>query len=156
MFLFLSSRHSLVPHGERRLLVACALSYPFLVVRYVYALLVDFAGDRRFNSYFGDESWYLCMAVLVEFVVVVICETVGFTLRQLPKDNTEEVEMGGSGRGNGHVQVNSQDSADVVGAGGRRKGQTGKPKRKFKGPVSWVFFQVKDGIEARREGKEMR
>lgn len=81
MFLLLTTKISKVPEGEKRLLLAVAVSYPFLTIRYIYALLVDFAQDRRFNSFFGNATYYLCMAVLVEFVVLVICEFTGFTLR---------------------------------------------------------------------------
>lgn len=150
MFLVLATKVSHVPDGEKRLLVAVTLSLPFLVIRYTYALLADFAQDTRFNSFFGNATYYLCMAVLTEFVVIFICEIAGFTLRVIPKEerNLEAVEMI-----RGHVPVDSNDSSRsdaLLEDGGQR---TRKPRRKFKGPLSWLFFQAKDAIAAHRDAK---
>ncbi|KAF4628256.1 hypothetical protein G7Y89_g9902 [Cudoniella acicularis] len=98
IFLVLIGQLSIVPAGEKRLLLAVGLAAPFLAVRYIYALLADFAQNKNFNSYFGNPTIYLLMAVLAEIGVVVIIESIGFTLRVLRKHeklSSSDMEMPG-------------------------------------------------------------
>lgn len=83
------------------------------------------------------------MAVLTEFAVMVICELTGFKLKKLLKGESsdrERVEM------RGHISVHStlSSSAGLQLIGGRRKRierkRIERPRRKFKGPVSWLYF----------------
>ncbi|CZR60777.1 uncharacterized protein PAC_10673 [Phialocephala subalpina] len=152
MFLFLTTKLSYIPPGEKRLLLAVGLSYPILVIRFTYSLFVDFAGDKKFNSFFRDATFYLCMAVLTEFVVVVICEMTGFALRKLPKGELNDREAMEMNRG--HVPVNSTDSNSTgTYLNGGRRNRVEKPKRKFKGPISWLYFQAHDAYVAHKESK---
>lgn len=61
-----------IPHGEKRLLIAVGLSFPLLVVRYIHALVADFAHNKNFNSFFGNATIYLLMAVATECIVIII------------------------------------------------------------------------------------
>jgi hypothetical protein len=155
MFLILITRISAVPHGEKRLLLAVGLSLPFLTVRYIYALVCDFAQNKKFNSFFGNTTIYLIMAVFMEFIVIAICEIMGFTLNRIPKGepvSTSDMEMDGS-----HMPVNSGDSycreenvplkngpAAMVSPAMLRR-----PRRKVRGPISWLYYQVKDNFQSR-------
>jgi hypothetical protein len=155
MFLVLITRLSDVPHGEKRLLLAVGLSLPFLTVRYLYALVCDFAQNKNFNSFFGNTTIYLIMAVLMEFIVIVICETMGFTLHRLPKGepvSTSDMEMYDS-----HMPANSGDSyrreenvplknAPAVMAS---PAMLPRPRRNVRGPISWLYYQAKDNLQPR-------
>lgn len=145
MFLILVSRLSLVPHGEKRLLLAVGLSWPFLTVRYIYAIVADFAQNKNFNSFYGNATVYLIMAVSMEFIVVAICEIIGFTLHVLPKGeplNTSDTEMHGS-----HMPVSSGDSyayGENVPLSNDLASPKMLPRRQAKGPISWLYIQAKD------------
>jgi hypothetical protein len=71
-------------HGEKRLLLAVALSLPFLLVRLVYSSISLFTTNTNFNSVSGNVTIFLCMALIMELCVVIIYEAVGLTLRKLP------------------------------------------------------------------------
>jgi hypothetical protein len=70
-------------HGEKRLLLAVAISLPFLLVRVVYGSISLFASTSDFNSVDGNVTIYLCMALIMEACTVVIYEVTGITLRKL-------------------------------------------------------------------------
>ncbi|RFU26909.1 hypothetical protein B7463_g9421, partial [Scytalidium lignicola] len=148
MFLSLVTRLSVVPHGEKRLLLAVGLSWPFLTVRYIYALVADFAHNKHFNSYFGNPTIYLLMAVLTECIVIVICEVMGFTLRSIPKGEplrTSDTEMHDS-----HMPVNSgaYSHEENVPLSNGPTIPTLMPKRLPKGPISWLYFQAKEHFQS--------
>ncbi|KAI9155004.1 transmembrane protein [Paramyrothecium foliicola] len=63
-----------IDRGERRILVAVAVATPFLIVRLVYACLELWAGDS------ANRWMYLGMFVIMEMIVVLICQVLGFTL----------------------------------------------------------------------------
>ena len=88
----LASRISQVNLGEKRLLLAVAISCPFLAVRLVYALISVFANSMSFNPTFGNITIFLCMDVLEEIVVVAVCVVIGLTLRIVPKAIASDAE----------------------------------------------------------------
>jgi hypothetical protein len=71
--------------GEKRLVLAVAVSLPFLLIRLVYSIMVTFSTLRTFNQIYGSVTALLCMALIEEFIVVVIYEGTGLTLREIPK-----------------------------------------------------------------------
>jgi hypothetical protein len=81
--IILSFSVSHAEHGERRLLVAVAISLPFLLVRLIYSAISLLANTANFNSLSGNVTIYLCMALIMELCVVVIYEAVGLTLRKI-------------------------------------------------------------------------
>lgn len=72
--------HKSLEKGERRTLLAVAISAPFILVRILYSVLVWFAHNDNFSLFGGDVTVQLVMAVLEEVVVVVVCLGVGMTL----------------------------------------------------------------------------
>jgi len=95
------------------------------------------------------------MAVLMEFIVIVICETMGFTLRGFPKGelvSTSDMEMYES-----HMPVNSGDSyrrEENVPLKNRpavmaSPAMLPRPRRRVKGPISWLYYQAKDNFQSR-------
>ncbi len=78
ILLFLTRSVSLLPQSERIILYSVHLCTPFLLVRMVYAAMGDFGSDPRFSLFDGDATVYLCMGVLMEIVVMVVCLAVGF------------------------------------------------------------------------------
>jgi hypothetical protein len=67
--------------GERRTLVAVAVSAPFVLVRVLYSVLMWFLHNSDFGLFGGNVTVQLAMAVLEEFVVVIVCLGIGMTLR---------------------------------------------------------------------------
>jgi hypothetical protein len=90
----ISLQISHIRSGEKRLLLAVAISSPFLSIRLVYSLLCDFSRNNNFNPYFGNTTIYLCMAVLEELAVATTCTCIvtGLTLQVIPKGAETEVE----------------------------------------------------------------
>lgn len=80
--------------GEKRILLAVAISLPFLLVRLIYSALAVFANRRSFSLFYGDVSILLFMALLEEVIVVVIYEGVGLTLKKVKKEWVAEGECG--------------------------------------------------------------
>jgi len=89
--------------GEKRLLLAVALSLPFILCRLVYSSITTFAHLKSFGQLTGSVTILLCVALIEEAIVVVIYESVGLTLRQLPKGVSAPVA---------HHQVPSSASND--------------------------------------------
>lgn len=77
----LAARRNSIERGEKRTLLAVALSSPFILVRLLYAFFVWFLNSPRFSILNGDVTILLVMSVLDEIVVVIICLVVGMTLR---------------------------------------------------------------------------
>jgi hypothetical protein len=68
--------------GEKRLLLAVALSIPFLLVRLIYSAIALFGNNSDFNSSTGNITIFLCMALLMELAAVTIYEAMGITLHR--------------------------------------------------------------------------
>lgn len=81
----IASRISSVELGEKRLVLAVAVSVPFIFVRLLYSLLSSFSKNKDFSSIRGSVIINLVMAIIEEFVVVVVLLGTGLTLRVLPK-----------------------------------------------------------------------
>ena len=77
-----------VDQGERRLVLAIALTLPFLLVRVLYQAVGTFDRNSEFNSVSGNVYVFLGTAVIEEIVIVLIVEAVGLTLQVRPKSNT--------------------------------------------------------------------
>lgn len=84
LFTFCHISHA--ERGERRILVAVALSLPFLLVRVVYSSLSVYdTSSKTFNVVDGNVTVWLVMALIMEAIIVIIYETVGLTLRKVEK-----------------------------------------------------------------------
>ena len=76
--------------GEAPLLYAVALSIPFLLVRLIYAMLVDFdTGSTTFSYINGNVIVQAFMAVLEEFVVVLLYLGAGLLVPKIPRSNVQ-------------------------------------------------------------------
>lgn len=78
--------HKLYTATEKKILTAVAVVSPFLLIRLVDAAIADYGKDLRYFSDFGDETIYLCMAVLEEIVIMMICLVVGFSIPPIPAE----------------------------------------------------------------------
>ena len=83
-----------IENGERRLVLAVAISIPFILVRLIYSAILSFAHNPRFSLIGGSVTINLVMAVLEEFVVIIVCLGVGLTLRV---HNENKISMCGEG-----------------------------------------------------------
>ncbi|RDW94675.1 hypothetical protein BP5796_00438 [Coleophoma crateriformis] len=71
--------------GEKRILAAVAISLPFMLVRLIYSIMVTYTTAKAFNQLTGSVTVLLCVALIEEFIIVVIYEAVGVTLPKVPK-----------------------------------------------------------------------
>ena len=80
ILLLVARQRAEIEAGERRILLAVALSVVFLLVRLLYAVLLWFATSAVFNFMDGSNTAMLLMSVLPEIAVVIVCLLVGMTL----------------------------------------------------------------------------
>ena len=76
-----------VSAGDERILYALALSIPFILVRLIYSIIVDFAGNPQFNLITGDVVIQGCMASLMEYIVVILYLIAGLVAPHIAKSN---------------------------------------------------------------------
>lgn len=135
-------RISQVKVGERRLLIVVAICSPFITTRLIYSLISDFAENQLFNVTFGNLTIYLCMAVIEEIIVVIICVVVGFTLSVVPKAATVESVPLGENSGND----SSKPTAKIA-------GELPQKTKRRGGPITWLFRTVRDFYRSRQSQK---
>lgn len=77
-----------VSQGEHRILVAVAASIPFVIVRLIYTCYLILGNHSQ-------SVWlYLGAGVIMEMIVALICEVVGFSLQKAPpKPEKLELEL---------------------------------------------------------------
>lgn len=83
-FLFAFPNQSYIVDGERRILIAVGASLPFVIVRLAYTCTLILGGHKQ------DVWIYLGAGVIMEIVVVIICEAIGFTLNKVHKPVVSE------------------------------------------------------------------
>ncbi|KAI3337050.1 hypothetical protein HD806DRAFT_475494 [Xylariaceae sp. AK1471] len=71
--------------GEKRVVLAVALSLPFLLIRIIYSAVGAFGHNPAFNQVTGDINILLGTAVIEEIIIVFIVESIGLTLSVRPK-----------------------------------------------------------------------
>lgn len=82
---YIAVRHrGYISQGEHRLLFAIVSSIPFVIVRLAYT------ADLILGSKPRNVWMYLGAGVIMEMMVVLICEGVGFTLGKVPVQSKEE------------------------------------------------------------------
>ena len=80
-----------VSQGDKRILIAVALSIPFLLVRLIYSLLATFdTSSSTFSLTAGSVIVEGFMSVLEEFVVVILYLAAGATAPKLAKGNLQQ------------------------------------------------------------------
>jgi hypothetical protein len=89
--------------SEKRLFIADVLALPFLLMRLVYTGFSTFSYNAKFNILDGNTTTFLCMALIEEFIIVVIFEVAGLTLR---KQSEEHHEVRG--------QIDGSNSLDAI------------------------------------------
>ncbi len=117
---------SLVEKGEQRLIIVVAISLPFILIRLIYSLLVVFAKNPRFNIVTGSVTINFVMAVLEEFVVAILCISVGLSLQVRPKSNEP---------------INTAHQSDKL--SGRIVSQQVRPRRRG-GPIAQLIGLARD------------
>ncbi|KFX88016.1 hypothetical protein O988_09188 [Pseudogymnoascus sp. VKM F-3808] len=68
------------PAGERRVYIAVVVALPFIAVRLLWSILSVFTTFKSFSAAGGNTVVELCMALIEEFVVVVMYTIVGLTI----------------------------------------------------------------------------
>ena len=88
----LATKHRSVKGGERRLLVAVAAAWPFLLVRSISSLAIAFTNSTTSVFSLTNPNIYVeaFMSALEEFVVVGIVILVGFMVEQLAVSGKRE------------------------------------------------------------------
>ena len=91
--IILSKSISHAEPGEKRVLLAVAVSLPLLLVRLIYASIYDYKkNSTKFSSLNGSVTILLCMALLEEIAILLVYEGVGLTLRKVRKQNVAKGE----------------------------------------------------------------
>lgn len=93
LILLIFTRYSSIESGEHRLAWAVFFSTPFLLVRIIYSVLVDFHRDEDFNLVSGNVTIQLVMAVIEEILITFIMLLTGLTLQVRTKKVVQEEEM---------------------------------------------------------------
>jgi len=62
---------------EARIMIAILVAFPLLLPRIIYVMLVDFANSATFNTTTGSIFAQLGIAIIEEFIIVIIFVTVG-------------------------------------------------------------------------------
>ncbi|KAF2651886.1 hypothetical protein K491DRAFT_696113 [Lophiostoma macrostomum CBS 122681] len=79
LILFVSLPHTaVVPPKERRVPVAVAFAFPFVAVRLLYSILAVYLHNHTFGVLNGSVVVWALMAVVEEFIVVIMYLTLGF------------------------------------------------------------------------------
>ncbi|KAI9847041.1 MAG: hypothetical protein M1838_001053 [Thelocarpon superellum] len=79
-------KHRSIIAGERRLLVAAIACFPLVFVRILYSLLCAFlTNSTTFDLFHPDVIVDACMAVLMEFLVVLIVLVAGLVAPKIPR-----------------------------------------------------------------------
>jgi hypothetical protein len=86
-FTLMRIRH--VMDGEKRLVFACLAVIPFLLVRIIYSIIVDFDRSSTIFSFLSTRTAAVVvqgvMSVAMEFIVVLIFLTAGFVTPAIPR-----------------------------------------------------------------------
>ncbi|MCJ1467284.1 hypothetical protein MMC07_005908 [Pseudocyphellaria aurata] len=84
-----------IPAGEKRILVAVLLAMPLLAVRVLWSILSVFTHIHTFSGINGSAAARVCMAVLEEFIIVVMYTLVGLTTSRYdaPEDAMLEAQI---------------------------------------------------------------
>jgi hypothetical protein len=104
---FTSFSVSHAEQGEKRLLLAVAISLPFILVRLIYSIMITFTHNKNFNGLTPNVTILLCVALIEEFIVVLVYEGFGLTLHQVQKEQHVE------GNFAGHQPVPSTSSSQA-------------------------------------------
>ncbi|KAI0424406.1 hypothetical protein F5Y09DRAFT_324464 [Xylaria sp. FL1042] len=83
----LGIRISEVEAGEKRVVLAVALSLPFLLIRIIYQALGTFQPHSQFSSISGNVNYLIGLAIIEEFIIVIIIEGLGLTFQVRPKSD---------------------------------------------------------------------
>jgi len=111
--------------GEKRLLLAVALSLPFLLVRLIYSSISTFGNSSSFNTVTGNVTILLCMALIMEACCVVIYEGVGLSLQRVRRDNlptavADSTAPGAPKQSGGRARNTRGRGSNIAGTLGRR------------------------------------
>jgi hypothetical protein len=141
LLVILATQSACIEKGERRIILAVAICIPFILVRLIYSIILSFAHNRHFNLISGSTTINLVMAVLEEFVVIILCLGVGLTLRVQKMTDV-------CARGVG-VEHNT-DKGEVLNEGGAESKARNPERAWHGGPITWVVRQAFSRFAARR------
>lgn len=133
-FFMLFKKQGLVSQGEHRIFIAIGISIPFVAVRLIYSSIRIYGGT-------GRSVWlYLGMSVIMELVVVSICEAVGFSLEKaapMPKNQDQEMQH------QGHKHEPLVDSGPTQQTGRSSRGRSSKGRMPIRGPIGMLIHYMR-------------
>ena len=94
--------------GEACLVIAVVVSLPFLACRLIYAVIGGFSSlNSTWDPVTGSTVLMGCMAILMEFIVIILYLTAGFMAPAVPRNRVSEgdLELHKPPERNGHQQL---------------------------------------------------
>ncbi|KIN08178.1 hypothetical protein OIDMADRAFT_48055 [Oidiodendron maius Zn] len=85
-------------HSDALLLDTVLASFPLILIRLIYSLLIAYVDDAAFNPLDGNAAAQGLMAVAEEAIVVILYVIAGFKISRLPKNATAKSENKSSRR----------------------------------------------------------
>jgi hypothetical protein len=138
----LATQSTCIEKGERRLILAVEVCVPFILVRLIYSVILSFAHNPHFNLISGSTTINLVMAVLEEFVVIIVCLGVGLTLKV--QKERDVCARGGSMRHSSEKGVGANE--------GRVEGEVRHRDRTWHGgPITWLVRRAFAAFAARHQ-----
>ncbi len=165
-FLYLWAQIRTIGTRERRTLFAVLIAIPLFAVRIIYALIGDFARNKSFNPYNGDETIYLCMDVLEEIAIVYIFLATGFSLPPLSKSDNVPRDLENSSNSPSNEDTRKHHRSPQSSSAPlheKRQSHTAHNKKQPRtsehppqraktaaGPITWIYYTAQDSLERRR------
>ena len=91
-------RRTEAEHSDALLLDTILTSFPLILIRLIYSLLIAYVDDAAFNPLDGNAAAQGLMAVAEEAIVVILYVIAGFKISRLPKNATAKTENKSSRR----------------------------------------------------------
>lgn len=145
--------------GEKRILTAVAISLPFLLVRLIYSVISTFTHSKSFNLLSGSVVVLVCVALIEEFIIVLVYEGFGLTLHKVAEHHVASGHVEAQRHvDGGHRHVRSADSADYTTPQVRKQDNVALriAKRTIVGRIVMSFVPAKDGDTEMEQRQRLR
>jgi len=143
----LAIKHSNTSHGDKRLVWAVMLAFPFILIRLIYSLLSVFSHNHQFSLVTGSVVIHVFMSVVEEMLVVIIYLVAGWMAESVTHTDRTSIASrpwkGNLGNlGSGAATESNNGKRLRQGANGRRR----------RGPIHALVGAGIAAAQRKREG----